>query len=490
MPVNTPRSDYKSATARWARCRDTYSGEEAVKAAGQAYLPQLSGQDVFEYAAYKMRAQFFNAVERTVHGLVGTIMRKDPKVEVPNVMKVQVDDVTLTGVPLLQASTEALDELVLVGRYGILIDMPNEETTIKMLAGKQLARPYWVPYKTEQIINWATGTTPDGHKQLTMVVLHETDTERSEFDVIEGEQIRVLILIEGVYTVQIWKPKKEAGAQIQSNQAVWEKVEEFVPKMRGAALGFIPFVGFTPYHLGLDIVKPPLLDLVDTNLSQYRTLADLENGAHWCGVPQPWIAGSDASSLTMGGPNAWIFEDPTAKADILEFTGQGLGALEKRVDEKTKQMAILGGRLLESMPTGHETAEAVRLRHRGETSVLGKIAKTTASGLKRCLIFQAFWQGLPTEAISYIMNNDFFDTIFDAQTINALVTGWQDGAMSYKTLYANLQKMELTRDGVTAEEEQAEIDGDGDPEGEPAPGKVKRAKKIKDLPNPKDDDED
>jgi len=56
MNVNSTHPDYDASAAAWSRARDVIAGEDAVKAAGERYLPRLDSQSEEEYAAYKARA--------------------------------------------------------------------------------------------------------------------------------------------------------------------------------------------------------------------------------------------------------------------------------------------------------------------------------------------------------------------------------------------------------------------------------------------------
>jgi hypothetical protein len=44
MPVNTTHPDYDAALPDWLRARDVLAGEDAVKSAGEKYLPRLDSQ--------------------------------------------------------------------------------------------------------------------------------------------------------------------------------------------------------------------------------------------------------------------------------------------------------------------------------------------------------------------------------------------------------------------------------------------------------------
>src|SRR5437016_6231114 len=83
MPVNATHPDYDANAAAWSRARDVVVGEEAVKAAGERYLPRLDSQTVDEYAAYKQQASFFNATSRTAGAYLGLIFRRPPFVKLP-----------------------------------------------------------------------------------------------------------------------------------------------------------------------------------------------------------------------------------------------------------------------------------------------------------------------------------------------------------------------------------------------------------------------
>jgi hypothetical protein len=44
MSVNSTHLDYDAALPSWLRARDVFAGEDAIKAAGERYLPRLDGQ--------------------------------------------------------------------------------------------------------------------------------------------------------------------------------------------------------------------------------------------------------------------------------------------------------------------------------------------------------------------------------------------------------------------------------------------------------------
>lgn len=53
MPVNCTHPEYDANVTAWLRARHVFAGEDAVKAAGDLYLPRLDSQTPVEYQAYK-----------------------------------------------------------------------------------------------------------------------------------------------------------------------------------------------------------------------------------------------------------------------------------------------------------------------------------------------------------------------------------------------------------------------------------------------------
>jgi hypothetical protein len=58
MAVSSTPPDYEASAVDWAQARDALSGEDAVKAGGEKYLPRLDSQSEKEFAAYRQRASF------------------------------------------------------------------------------------------------------------------------------------------------------------------------------------------------------------------------------------------------------------------------------------------------------------------------------------------------------------------------------------------------------------------------------------------------
>ena len=436
--INKRHPDSEEMLPIWEKCEDAREGQTAIHEAGRTYLPSLSGQSDSEYNAYKRRAVFYGAMSRTVDAFAGMIMRVPPSVDNPSPY---LDDVTGHDCSLSEFAGQVLEEVLVTGFGGILVEHSPLAQAVTLAQAQALgARPYLALFDADSVINWRM----DG-KRITQLILEEEEyIATSEF---EGEEqcfYRVLDLDEmGNYRQRKFVEKDKIFTQVG---------DDIYPLMNGANLKEIPF-----YFLGDADELPLLIDLVDLNISHYMTTADLENGCHFTGIPQPWLAGvqlPDGVTLSVGGVNAWVFPDPSAKAEYLEFSGQGLSALEKRLELKEKQMAALGAKMLSDSVTA-ETATGASLRSTGEFSVLAQLSDRVGKVLSRACSFMHLWAGLPEVAIK--LNTDYLPAKMTPQELQALVAAWQAGGISSMTLFNNLQQGELIAAEVTFEDEQAQI---------------------------------
>src|SRR5678815_4611042 len=129
MPVNSLHPDYLELVPAWARARDVIAGEDAVKAAGEKYLPRLQEQSDKEFSDYRARASFFNATARTADGYIGQIFRRTPFVKLPEAgsalgraLNEFNHDADMLGTTLSGYAKNILFEVIAVGRVGTLVD--------------------------------------------------------------------------------------------------------------------------------------------------------------------------------------------------------------------------------------------------------------------------------------------------------------------------------------------------------------------------------
>ena len=179
-------------------------------------------------------------------------------------------------------------------------------------------------------------------------------------------------------------------------------------------------------------MRPPLIDLVEVNLAHYRVSADHKHALFLTAQPTPWAVGvKGETDLKIGSSSAWVFEAPDVKVGMLEFTGQGVEAMQSDLKDMQQQMSVLGARLLEVPPTHQEAAAAVRMRHAGDDAVLQKIAMSVGGGLSQVLRQHAWWSGTGEydETISAALSREFFAVRMGPEELQALLLAVQAGQL-------------------------------------------------------------
>ena len=453
MPVDSQHKTYTTFADKWYRARAACAGQDEVHNGGVKFLPKLGSQTAEDYKAYKLRATYFNAAGRTLNGLVGMIFRKSPQIEQNGVDDI-ISDVDLEGNSLETFAQDILREVMLVARFGVLVEYPrvDEAPKTQAEASAKNLRPYASSYPTESIINWKMERI-NNVMQATMVMLKESASEPvDEYQSKDIDQIRELRLADGQYVQRIFRKDEKTNKYVKFG-------DDIVPLMNNAPLGFIPFYTFGCEDNDLDLDDAPILPLADLNLAHYRVTADYEHGCHFTGLPMLFIAGitlGEKDSIYLGSQTAIVTDNENAQGKFIEFSGQGLGSLEKNLESKEKQMASIGARMLEQQKTGVESEGAMQMRSNGENSVLAALAVLASSQLSKMLSFMARWAGVQGEVVVNL-NTDYMPVGMSAQDLTALVSAWQLGAISPNTLFDNLKRGEIIKDNKEFEEEQAQI---------------------------------
>jgi Domain of unknown function (DUF4055) len=451
MPIDSHHEDYIEHTTQWKRTRDVLEGQDAVHKAGISYLPRLKEQSDEDYNSYKIRSTFFGAAGRTLDGLIGMVFRKPMQVEHTNIDSL-INDIDLSNTSLASFGQSILSELLSVGRLGVLVEYPKVNKVVSTVAQAEAInlRPYSTIYKTEHILNWRYERI-NNISQLFFVTLKECFKDYTDmYAPKEIDQIRELILLEGVYTQRIYRKNEKTK--------VYELVDEVVPLKNNKPLDFIPFYAFGCNENNLDPEESPLLPLTDLNLAHYRVTADYEHGCHLSGLPTLMISGvtlGDNEKIHIGSASAIVAPDAQAKGEYIEVKGD-FKALENNIERKEKQMAVLGARMLEQQKNGVESGVAMTMRTNGETSALASIVKLMGDQLSNMLIFMADWYGSPQD-VTVTLNTDYLPAGVTAQELTALMQAYQAGGISYQVLFDNLKRGEIIGDGVTIEEEMTNI---------------------------------
>jgi len=465
VPVDSTHSKYDASAPAWSRARDVLAGEDAVKAAGEKYLPRLDSQSEEEYAAYKSRASFFGATARTLEEYLDLIFRRAPTVGVGQSKELQAfaDDCDLWGMDLVHYARHVVREVLSVGRFGSLVLLDD-------------AKHSWVSsYRTEDILNWRVERAGQGVALAEVVLLEKAEIRNLKAEI---ERVRVLRLdpqsnsqpstlnSQQLQCVQeFWRRNNSTSLEGSGETSeAWALDERTTLKQDDAPLPFIPFVFHGPRHSRPDPDRLPLADIITANLDHYRLDADFKHGLHFAALPTAWVSGFDKTTpLRIGSSAAWVSDIPGATAGFLEFSGAGLAYIEKAMEKVERRMALLGARMLEVAPAEGEGCGVPAIGQRGELCGLGNIVASLNQSLSRVLQLAHWWieGGTLGEApgVAFTMNTDLSARAISGESLTAVVAAWQAGAISRDSMLEVLKRGEVLPEGRTVAQERALIHG-------------------------------
>ena len=461
MPVSTTNNEYLKFAPDWKLCRDVCNGSKAIKAGKTQYLPKPSGMSEEDYNGYLLRANFKPFTGRSTECLVGLMGIKPLIKEVPDGLMDYLDNVDGQGTNLDTFVENIAKDCVITNWGGILVDAPIGQGESIAQAEEMGLYPYISFYKAESIIN-TKYTTINRNKVLSMVVLQENVSKPTEDKFADDTvvQYRVLELSkDGIYQQTVYDDKENV-------------VSAVIPKKMGKPLNHIPFYFLPENHPSISMVQ----NLADVNLSHYRKSADLENGAHWTGVPTPYCRGYvpdkkydedgkviPSEPVVLGGSQFLFFPKGADEINYLEFSGQGCNLLRQMMLDDEDTMALLGARIIATEKKGVESAETAKIHRSGENSVLATFANKISHGITLAIREYLEWTVARkiTEAVNIQVNTDYNLEGMDSSTLTALMGTWQKGGISKRTLFENLQKGEIISTNKTFEDEQQEIEEEG-----------------------------
>lgn len=492
--------EYAYFAPDWALLRDVLGGERRVKEQTTKYLPMLDAQTREEYSGYLDRAVFYNATDRTLQGLLGTVFRKDPQFnglpdDLANNPAVTLNNETLTTL-CRHIATEAIS----MGRVGVLLDRaadpsspsygnlpggPDSSGTpvnLPNVGATNTDVPYFALYTAEQILNWSV-TKIDGRYQFSSILLFEADYSPDGMKTGVSSRLRLLALDgNGDYYQAVGPVDAKDYTEFQTVA---------MPTRRGQPLRFIPFMFFNPNSLRASVEKSPMLEIATLNLSHYQNYAALQHGRFYTAMPTYWVKGSGAQDQATPafkvGPNTvWMLEQED-EAGILEFKGAGLGSLELALEMIERQMQSLGARLVAQQrrtaataSVSHEQAQA------GERASLLAITQNLNLGMSFLVQWWMWWEEASPTAIaeaSVEFNQSFREQNLTARDIRAMQSLWAEHAIPLTVLYAVFRSADIIPGEMSFEEYKALLK---DPAEVPPPfeGEPKPARQIQQPSGP------
>ncbi len=451
--VQSRHPDAQAAEVWYRRISDVLSGTDAMRANSRQYIPQTAEHKMYPetYDAMIARTPFANYTSRVVDGYEGMIFRKDPSIAVPSRYKPRLENINNAGDGVNIFSKKLCRQVISYGRAAVLVDVAPEDQQRDSVPVSRL--PYLSLYTASNVTNWRPALI-DGQPTVDQVILREFHNVPQEFGSIIKPRYRVLELDpQERYRVRIYDQKDSGDFYL---------ADEGYPRTGNSAdryLHRIPLVFISPVDLSPAVQRPPILDLVDSNIAHFLLQSEYANALFWGAQPTLVITGlpEDApTKLRIGSGNSLMLPEGCS-AEILEFHGHGLTPLEHALAANVDEIAELGARLAQNTATGPETAEAARIRQYSQTSVISSIARTVSDGIQSALDIACRWAQAEGK-VSVELNQDYLDVVMAPQMLAEIVRTTREGLMTKRDAVWNMQRGELLQPGRSVEQILNELD--------------------------------
>lgn len=427
---------------QWQLMRDCDAGDGIVHARGQIYLPspggfvsqwENGGQQM--YAAYLSRAQLPSIISPAINSMVGIVHKAEWRIEMPPSMQYLWEGATECGMSLEAFTRRITRELLLMGRFEIGVDAPQDG-----------GNPYLVGSKAESLINW----------DKDFFVFNESGMVRDGYEWKEVVQYRVHRLDElGRYEQVL---VDDNGDQIG---------EPYYPETARDNLDYVPIVILGARDVSQDIEDPPLLGAARAAIAIYRLDADYRHQLYMSGQETLVVDNGDAPEAI--GPAVCLTITSTSEQPASVYyvspTCAGIEAHRVAIEGGWEDAAKAGAKLFDT-GAAIESGDARRMRQNAESATLQTIANSAAEGLEQSLKNIAFMLGLNPDDVTVVPPRNLLDSPMTAAEVVQLVAAWKNDGFSYQTLYENLQRGQIASDERDADQELSMMNLDFNDEGE------------------------
>lgn len=465
----TTSGNYAAMVAKWAMIDALLGGTEAMRAAGEVYLPRHAREGDLNYEERLMKAVLFNMFELTVNLLADKPFTEQISFSesMPATLVEYAEDVDLRGSNLTRFGYEVFRTGLAKGFTHILVDAPSSDVPEgqRTLADdrEEGMRPYMVHIKPENVI-FAETMRIKGEEVFTHIRFKHYETTRVGYAEVTKMYIRVMDLLlddEDEYFVRsTWLEKVEEG----KNKGEWVSAEG-----KGGVIEIdrIPLVSFYTDRDDILLSKPPLLDLAFLNVEHFQSYSDQQNILTVTRFPllaSSGISEYDGNDTVVGPRNMLVAEDPTARFYYVEHTGAAIMSGEKALGDLENKMASYGGSLLQRRPD-RETAAARDAAESTVTSPLQRMVQTFRDVL--AVAFQIMQkldgeEGDDPKALAEMINirDDFGDESATAVDLQTLQVAVREGAISRRGFLQSLKRMKILADDFDIDAELTDIESE------------------------------
>lgn len=472
--------DYSEQIAFWTMVGAILSGEAAVKAGKQRYLPKFVSETDAQYAARLEHSPFTNIFGDIVKNLASKPFSKPLEMGkgATDRHKLLAENIDGQGNNLHVFGSVVFKSALEKGIDWILVDYtrakPRADGKPLTVADEreQGLRPYWVRIPCESMVAvysvFIGGVETIFHariKECSVEIdanLKETRIERIRFlkrELIRDEMLNVVGLGPAVW--ELWEQRSGTDGKTS-----WVLVDA-----GPITIGVIPLVPvvFGKRRGGSWVVEPPLRDLAHMQMTEYRQESNLEWVKIMTCFPMLCISGMSENDEAgkprkiAVGPNAAFIIPPnqngTGAAGEAKFVEPSAGSIKENREQlelTRKEMRDLGMQpLTQSALTVVTTANVSKKA----SSAVQAWAYLFQDALEQAWKLTGMWLGETIEP-EIVIHTDFAVEMESGKELDAIIKAVAAGLISKETGFDELKRRMTIVTERTFEEEQELIAGE------------------------------
>jgi hypothetical protein len=429
----------------WPMIKALLGGTGKMREAGTTYLPQWPNEDQGFYNARLGTATLFPAFARTIDVLCGKPFSRPLTYgeDTPKTILEYCEDIDLQGRNMHSFAASITEEAMAYGICGILVDYPQAEG-IRNKAEEVAAgvRPYFVQICADNLLDYASERIK-GVETFTMLRFLEVVTETiDQFSEKQIEQVRVLF--QGRW--ETYREKQNAQGDL-----------EWLLHAQGASsLTKIPFIPVYGKRLGFMQAMPPLRELAFMNVEHWQSKSDQQTILHVARVPILFGVGfSDDENITVGAATAVTSDKIGATLTYVEHTGKAIESGRVSILDIEDRMRQVGAELLVIKPGKITVAQTLSDNEPGMCA-LQRIAQDVEDSLDQAMQLMAEWIG-ESEGGHLSIYKDFGAASLAEASADLLLEMNVAGVLSNETLFSEIQRRGMVKDGITWQQEAERI---------------------------------
>lgn len=448
----TPSTAWEYMAPKWTMINTLLAGTHAMRLAGQAYLPQHTGENQGNYDERLRTATLLNMLELTLDTLVGKPFSEPLRLngDVPTEITALANDIDMQGSSIHSFCRAWFHQGFAKAFAHCYIDVPPPKTEpgAKRTKADDRAegrRPFWSLIAPENMI-FMLAETIEGKEVLTHVRIMETETVLNGW--VEETKLRVRVLTPGNW--ELWElVEKKDKKKRPTGKKEWKKIDE-----GESGIDVIPIITFyATERERCGLAKPPLEDLAYLNVRHWQSSSDQNNILTVARFPILAVAGinDQAAEQVVVGPRTLLStKNEQGRYYYVEHTGAAIAQGWHDLADLENQMTNYGAEFLRKSP-GNQTATARALNSAEATSPLQDSAYRFLESVNAALDLTAKWLNVNSgKGGTAEFTADLKPDPNEAAVFTALLDAYKEGAIDAEELREEFRRWNVLNEKTRA----------------------------------------